>query len=161
GRVLPVAFLAVVRRVGPLALVGSQFGLGHLDGDVRDDEGEVEEEGLVLVALDERQGFRLEEIGGVGLAVELLMPVVAPKVVGVVVGGMALAVVAEEQVEAALERIANGTGEPQAPLADGSGGVAVLLEQLTQEHLALGHGRLALGLDLAVVANPGVPAVLA
>src|SRR5262249_51867474 len=100
-----------------------------------------------------------EEVVGVALAVELDVPVVAPEIIGIVVVGVALAVVAEEEVEAALDRIADGAGRAEAPLADGGGGGALLLDQLAEEPLAGGDGGRALGLDLAVVADPGVPAV--
>src|SRR5262249_21909041 len=72
-----------------------------------------------------------------------------------------LAVVAEEQVEAVLVGIALGAGRTQAPLAHRAGGVTLFLEQLGDGDLISGDGLLALGLDLAVVADVGMAAVLA
>ena len=74
---------------------------------------------------------------------------------------VALAVVAEEVVEAVLQRAARGVEHPHAPLAHAGGGVAVILEDLGHGDRAGRQRELALGLDLAVGAHRAVPAVLA
>src|SRR5438105_664062 len=74
---------------------------------------------------------------------------------------MGLTVVAEEGVEAVLERTALGVEHAQAPLADGGGGVPLLLEQLGQRDLARPERILSLGRRRLVVADVAVAGVLA
>src|SRR5262249_39278407 len=100
--------------------------------------------------------------GGLALvALERDALVVAPEVGGVVVVGVALAVVAEEQVEAVARRVTGRTGRPEAPLAHRPGGVAEASEGGGQGDGVGGQRVLALGLHLAVVADGGVAGVLA
>jgi hypothetical protein len=131
-----VAVLAPVRWVVPLAQVLRERVLRHLQRHVRDGEGHVQEERPVLVVLDELEGLGLEQVVRVlpapecTVVVQPLAPIVAPQVSRIMVVGVALAVEAVEQIEPLLARIALGAGTTQPPLADGGGGVALLLEEV-------------------------------
>ncbi len=83
-------------------------------------------------------------------------PVVVVEIGGEVAVGVALAVVAEEVVEAVLERAAGGVEHAHAPLADDGGGVAGGLEEFGDGEGAGREGHLALGLDLAVCSDGGM-----
>ena len=74
---------------------------------------------------------------------------------------VALAVVAEEVVEAVLQRAARGVEHAHAPLAHAGGGVTVFLEDLRHRDGAGRQRELALGLDLPVGTNGAVAGVLA
>ena len=73
--------------------------------------------------------------------------------------GHALAVVAEEEVEALLVGRAGRAGIAQAPFADAAGRVAGLLERLRERRRPRRKRRLALGLDFEVVPDVGMPGV--
>src|SRR5262249_50791177 len=61
-RMRQVALATLVRRIVPQALVLLQRILRHLEGDVRDGERKIQEEGPVLVVPNELQRLRLELI---------------------------------------------------------------------------------------------------
>ena len=72
---------------------------------------------------------------------------------------VALAVVAEEMVEAGLQRAARRVEHAQAPFADAGRRVARVLEQLRNGERARRQRHLAFGLDFAVGADGRVAAV--
>ena len=84
---------------------------------------------------------------------------VAPEIGGIVAVGVALAVVAEEAVEALVDGVALGAGAAKTPFAEGSGSVAAFPEPLGDGLFGVGDGPLALGLDLTIVSDEGVPGV--
>ena len=75
--------------------------------------------------------------------------------------GLALAVVAEEVVEALLQRVALRAGRAEAPLAGGRGDVAAGLQPLGDRDGGRRQRPLALRLHLLVVADRRVPGVQA
>ncbi len=161
-------------RVGPVLVrvgtVGRHFHalLARLVVRVGDREGQVEEERLILVPLDELQGLRREQIVRVldalrrdaagrvdrlDLVGQQYLLLVAPEVVGIVVVGVGLIQVAEPVIEALLVRNARRLRLAEAPLADDAGRVAGPLEQL-------GHGDIRRPQRNPVVAaNPGMSRV--
>jgi hypothetical protein len=97
--------------------------VGNLKRDMRDGEGDVEEEGGAFRAINEGKGLVGDEVVRVmgsldvalGVAFEYFLDRVPPEVRGVEVVGLALAVVAVEEVEALVERVAAGAGEADPP----------------------------------------------
>ena len=145
-----IAPLAPIGGIVPAAPVLGERVLRDLDGHVRDGERQVEEEGLILVRGEEREGLGLEEVVRVlparraaGVALELDLAAVALEVAGIVVVGVPLAVVAEEVVEALAPGVALRADRAQAPLADAGGGVALFLEHLGEGDLAVRERDLA------------------
>src|SRR6185503_1763980 len=80
---------------------------------------------------------------------------------GVMVVSVALTFVAEEAIKALFLRIALGVGRTQTPFADRSGGVAVLLQQRRESGGPCGKRLVALGLNLAIIANESVTRMFA
>src|SRR5207249_2365371 len=74
---------------------------------------------------------------------------------------MPLAVVAEEETDAALERVTLRAEHAQAPLADCAGSVPLPLEQFGEHDLPGGERILALRRSRLVVADERMAAVLA
>lgn len=161
---------------------------GWMHGHVWLDEGEVEEERLVLVVMDEGFGFADHGIGRVvsadegfrddgggdglvvardGGLVEGDFLIVAPEVGGVVGVGEGLAVVAEEEVEALAVGIAGRADRAESPFADGSGAVAILAKDFGEGDGFVLEGVLALvefgegGRGLAIAADFGMAEVFA
>ena len=185
-RVREVAVVAAVRRVGPEAPVLGERVLGHLESEVRHRRREKEEEGPVLVVANEGPGALGDEVGSVGLpgvpgvaprigrvgavrqllvdrerrVVEREPPIVVVEVRRVVVVRVALAVVAEEVVEALPQRVALGAGRAEPPLPHGGGRVALGLQELGDRDRRRRQRHLPLGLQLAVVPDGRVPRVL-
>ena len=144
-----VAGLAAVGGIVPIPRVFVDPLGGRMHGHVGLDEGQVEEEGALVVFFDEGEGFaqhvigrvlfadpflhadfafRLAAVAGDGFGVEGDFPVVAPEVGRVERVGQGLAVVAEEEVEALAVGIAGRADRSEAPFAEGGGGEAGLLE---------------------------------
>ena len=126
------------------------------------------EERLVLLRAHPALDVLLDEFLRVSLADALagVAREFEPLVVAVEIGrevavGVALAVVAEEVVEAVLQRAAGGVEHAHAPFAHAGGGVAVILKDLGHRDGAGRQRELALGLDLAIGAHRAVAAVLA
>ena len=128
---------------------------------------------------DEVRGVHLADVPGVaprvgrvGAVRQLLVrrerrvverepPVVVVQVRRVVVVGLALAVVAEEVVEALPKRVTLRAGGPEPPLPHRGGDVTLALQQLGEGDRGGGERHLPLGLELAVVSDRRVPGVLA
>ena len=70
-----------------------------------------------------------------------------------------LAEISEPVVEALAVRLALAAGTAEAPLADDTRDVAGRLHPLAERDDLVGDRQLSLGLDLAVVADEGVPGV--
>ncbi len=184
----------------PLAQIRGQFFIRDVQRQVRQRGGEVQEESAIPVLADESQGRinhpvrgvvrSLERgvgggIAGIGprgqlgtaghrrIVVQFHFLAVSPQVAGIVAVGVALAVVAEEQVKALGAGITGGAHVPQTPLADRRGRVALSFEQLGDGHLGCGDRLLAGRLPSVllpeviqpsrrqVAANVGMPGMLA
>src|SRR5579883_327977 len=134
---------------------------------MRHRERQIEEKRLCLVTFDESKCFRLEQILRVllaGFAVVVFQfnaLVVAVDVSRVVTVRVSLAVVAEEQIEAVLERAAGTVPHPQAPLSHRPRCVAFRFEQLRERHVLGADGVLPLWLHLTIVANRCVAGMFA
>ena len=141
------------RRVLPLqGQVGFQGLVGHVQRQVRNHRGVIEEEGAILVLFDESQGLCSNPVRGVVLSLEAAVVarvggigilgkpgvatnrrivfqcdtlVVVPEVGRVIAVGVPLAVVAEETVKTLLQWSAFGSGGAEPPLAEGPGRIPV------------------------------------
>ena len=176
------AFGGHVRRVfGDHAFVLLQFFGGHLQGDVGQGRGVVEEERLILVGRDERlgagdgmiagkvvadvrsEGLRVLRIGvgrEVRMAGHAFRAVVERDLLAVVLDERRVVAVrdplarhAEEALEALLERTARGVEAAHAPLAEGAGRVARRLQRRGQRGDAGRQGELFLIPHVPVVAR--------
>jgi hypothetical protein len=182
-----VAAGAVVGLLGEFAAILGERVLGDLEREVRNGGGNVTEKRAVFVRADEGAGLFGDQIGGVDLAGErrvgggggevgaggeflvrgefgvadLDVALVVPEVRGVEVVGDGLAVVAVKTIEALLERHAVGAGSAEAPFAETAGGVARGFEKFRERDGVGGDGELALGFQLAVVADEGVAGMFA
>src|SRR5437667_2515890 len=178
---------AGVRRVRPFAPVFRQRLFGNMQRKVRDGGGVVEEERPGLVLANEmprllgNHVWRVLRSNGrpiagriirIGLRGQLLMrgelgvvqlytTVIVPKIGWIGIVSVPLTVVAVRAIEPLLEWIAFGAREPQPPLAERAGRVALGVHQFCQGDFRFRNRRLTLGLHLAVVPNPRVPGMLA
>ena len=188
-RCVAVALGPGERRVVPfLREVRFEFLVRHVQRDVRDDGRVVEEKRLVAVFAEERQRLFVDAVRRVVLSLENVVAArvgrvgipgqrrvarhrrvvvqrnaleVAPEIIRIIAVRVALAVVAKKPVEALVDRIALRAGKTESPFAERTGAVAVTTQQLGDGLLRLGDGPLAFRLHFAVVANEGVPRVLA
>ena len=131
----------------------------HLQLGVGEGIGEIEEEGMGRIVLYELQGVLMDQIGGIGIAIEVEDAIIGPEMIGVVVMGEGLAVVAEEFGEAFFFGNAGRAGVAEAPFAEGAGGVAVILQDGGDGEAAIGERVLAFGLEAAVAADGGMTGV--
>jgi hypothetical protein len=110
--------------------------VGDLKGSVRNCVRDVKKERIVTVLADKTKCFFCEQVVGViGLrwllvAFEDDFLVVSPEVRGIICVRLSLAVIAEEVIEALIDRIALGAGIAESPFADDGRGVAGLFENL-------------------------------
>ena len=181
-RVRQVLLVAEVRRFGEAAAVRGERVLGHLQREVRHGRRQEDEERPRAVHADEVAAARPDDVGRVDVAREgsvarwverigarsqLLVrralgvaehdaPAVVVEVGRVVAVRLALAVVAEEVVEALLQRVALRPGRPEPPLAHRAGRVAERLQDLGNRQLRARQRPLPFRLKLAVVADRGV-----
>ena len=174
-------------RVFPAQLVVLlELFIRNVQRHVRNDGRIIEEEGPVFIGADEFQRLLIDPVGRVILSLEDVVAagifgvgafwqrgvpwngrlvvegdphLIAPEVGGVVAVGVALAVVAEEPVEALVDGISLGSGSSEPPFSEGSGSVAAFFESLGDGLFGIGDGPLALGLDLSVVTDKGVAGV--
>jgi len=124
---------------------------------VRQRDGVEQEERVILVGSHPAQRLVGNQVLSVGLA--HAFPVVAGQLETLIVAvqvrrkvavRVSLAVVAEEVIEADLQRAAAGVKHAHAPLADTGRGIALIFQQAGHGQRPGGQRHLALGLDLAV-----------
>ena len=173
--------------VGQRGLIGRHLEreVGHRGGHVEEerprrvtaDEGELlggDQVGRILLAGELREGCVVSRrrgrhrapaghllVAGEGCILEPDLVAVAPEMAGIEGVGLPLAVVAVEPVEAAGHRIRHAPRRAQPPLAEATGGVASVVEDLRERERAGRHGELPLGLHLAVAADHRVARMLA
>src|SRR5262245_37051036 len=99
--------------------------------------------------------------GGAGIALEWDLLSVAPEERRIMVVGVALAIVAEDVVNALLLRIANRVVHAEAPFADQARDIPGRLEQAGDGGGILRDRLLAVGFGFEVVADLSVPGMLA
>ena len=186
-RVREIAARTVVGRIGEFAEVFGEGVVGDLEREVRDGGGDVAEKRAILVCADEGAGLFGDEVGcvdvsgeggvgggrgEVGADGEFLVrgefgvadfdgALVVPEVRRVEIVGDGLTVVAVETVEALLERDAVGARAAEAPFAETAGSVARGLEKFRERDGVGGDGELALGFQLAIIADERVAGMFA
>jgi len=161
GHVAPSAEIRLLAAELPRILGQRRLVGGHFERQVRHRRRHVEEERPAGVTADELQLLAGDEVGRVGRAVELNPPASIPEMVWIETVRLALAVVAEELVEAAGDRIGHAPGPAQPPLAEPAGRVAGVVQNRRQRHRAGRHRRLPLGLHLPVAPHHGMARMLA
>ena len=109
---------------------GSGVFLRNMHGGVRDGDREKAEKRTLVLGIDPFHGPVHDEIMRVGFSIELYFPEVVKKPGGVIGVSIALAVVAEEAVEALVDGIAFRTRIAQAPLSEGTRGITGLFQCL-------------------------------
>src|ERR1700761_812330 len=112
-----------------------------------------------MIGLYELQGVLVDEVGGGGLAVEGDLIGIVPEMIGVVVMGEGLAVIAEELGKAFFIGSAGGAGIAEAPFTKIAGGIAMALQDGGDGEAGIGEGKLPFGLEAAVTADGGVAGV--
>ena len=122
----------------------------HLERQMRRGCRDVQKEGAVRVRAEKLELLHGDQVGGIGLAVEINPLVVIPEMIGVVGVRLPLAVVAVESVEARSQRVRHAARCPQPPFAEATRRVAGVAEQMGERHRAGRHRRLSLRLDLPV-----------
>ena len=133
----------------------NQFGMGQRIAE----EGE---ERLVGMLANELQGLLMDGVGRIGDFALLVVlrqvdaRFIVPQMVGIIVVSQCLTVVTEEPVEAHLSRIGNRAGITQAPLAETSGGIALLLQHRRHGECAFGHRHLSFWIHSLVTTNEGM-----
>ena len=122
----------------------------HLECQMRHGRRHVQKKGPVHVRAEKLELFLGDQVGGIGLAVEINPLVVIPEMIGVIGVRLPLAVVAIESVEARSQRVRHAARCPQPPFAEAAGRVTGRAEQMGERHGARRHRGLSLGLDLAI-----------
>ena len=164
------ATIRVFGGIRHLVGFGNQAAVHVIDAVVRQNQlgmrqriAEEGEERLVGMLANELECLLMDGVGRIGDFALLVVlrqvdtRFVVPQMVGIIVVGQRLAVVAEELVEAHLCGIGHRAGITQAPLAEASGGIALLLQHRRHGERAFGHRHLAFGIHALVAANEGMP----
>ena len=143
-------------ELGKFLAPGSDPLLGSLHGGMRDGKGDIAEKGLVLVRPDELEALVGNQGMRVMLAVELHLFAVAPKMSGVEVVGLPLAIQTVETIEALVHRIPFRARGPQTPLSEHPRNVSRFFEDFGDGLGAVGQGALPFRLNFFVSPHQGV-----
>ena len=112
-----------------------------------------------MLPIDPFNGLVHDEVMGIGLTVNFNFAQVIEKPCGVISVSISLAVVTEEAIKALVDWVALGSGIPKAPFSESPGGIACLLQSLSNCEGRSGDGKLPHGLDLPVSPAGRMPCV--
>ena len=188
-RCVAVALGPGERRVVPfLREVRFEFLVRHVQRDVRDNGRVVEKERPIPVFMQKCKRLLIDAIRRIILPLENVVAArigrvgtpwqrrvarhrwlvvqrdaleIAPEIIRVITVRVALAVVAKKTIEPLMHRVAFRAGKAQTPFAECAGAVSMTAQQLGDGLLRLGDGPLAFRFHFTIVADKGVPGVLA